>query len=60
MGICEVPHATDLRCAMGSSPETELRLSSLSSLVCDLLKENQELRNALREARLSLTNNEEA
>jgi len=60
MGICEVPHATDNRCAMDASPEAELRLNSLSSLVCDLLKENQELRNALHEARLNLPNNQDA
>ena len=37
-----------------SSPELEFRLSALESLVCELLRTNQELREALRKARPGL------
>ena len=33
--------------SLNSSPELELRLSSMQSLVCELLQANQELREAL-------------
>ena len=47
----EAPHATFNRLRLDSSLETEHRLDSLRSLVCDLLKTNQELREALFAAR---------
>jgi hypothetical protein len=40
--------ATGNRSSMDSYQETEYRLASLRSLVCDLLKTNQELRDALK------------
>jgi hypothetical protein len=45
---CE-PHERDALCD-NSYNEMEYRLKSLRSLVCDLLKTNQELRNALLDA----------
>ena len=45
------PHETDDLWGIGSYQEMEYRLKSLRSLVCDLLKTNQELRHALRDAR---------
>ena len=40
--------ATGNRSNMDSYQEIEYRLNSLRSLVCDLLKTNQELRDALK------------
>ena len=48
-----VPHATDDRWSIDSFLEMEYKLDSLRSLVCDLLKTNQELRDALVKARSS-------
>ena len=53
----EIPYATDIRWSADSSLEMEHRLNSLRSLVCDLLKTNQELRDALLQARLGAPNN---
>jgi len=50
MDNSEIPHATDDRSRIGSFLEMGHRLNSLRSLVCDLLKTNQELRRALLEA----------
>jgi hypothetical protein len=58
MDSCEEPHATDNRSSLDSSLEMQRRLNSLTSLVCDLLKTNQELRHALLEARSSVPNNQ--
>jgi hypothetical protein len=55
MDSCGV-HATDDRSTLNSSPEIEHRLNALRSLVCDLLKTNQELRDALLEARSGISN----
>lgn len=44
------PHESDALCDTNSRKEMEYRLKSLRSLVCDLLKTNQELRNALLDA----------
>jgi hypothetical protein len=46
---CE-PHEIDALCDTNSYNEMEYRLKSLRSLVSDLLKTNQELRNALLDA----------
>jgi hypothetical protein len=46
---CE-PHETNDLWDIRSYEEMEYRLKSLRSLVCDLLKTNQELRNALLDA----------
>ena len=46
------PHETDDLWGISSYQEMEYRLKSLRSLVCDLLKTNQELRHALRDARM--------
>jgi hypothetical protein len=51
MDSCEVPHASDNRWSIDSSLEMECRLSCLRSLVCELLKKNEELRHALLEER---------
>jgi hypothetical protein len=51
MNSREVPHTTDNRWSHDSCLEMDHRLNSLRSLVCDLLKTNQELRQALVEAR---------
>ncbi|MBB5338131.1 hypothetical protein HDF12_003013 [Edaphobacter lichenicola] len=51
MNTGEVPHTTDNRWSNDSYLEMDHRLNSLRSLVCDLLKTNQELRQALLEAR---------
>jgi hypothetical protein len=47
MDDCEVPHAPDNRWTVDSYLEMEFKLESLRSLVCDLLRTNQELRIAL-------------
>jgi hypothetical protein len=52
------PHATDDRWSIDSFLEMEHRLNSLRSLVCDLLKANQELRDALLKARSGVPNNQ--
>jgi hypothetical protein len=44
------PHEKNALCGTNSCQEMEYRLKSLRSLVCDLLKTNQELRNALLDA----------
>jgi hypothetical protein len=44
----KVPHATHDCRSIDSFLEMEQRLTSLRSLVCDLLKTNQELREALK------------
>ena len=44
----KIPHATDDCRSIDSFLEMEHRLNSLRSLVCDLLKTNQELREALK------------
>jgi hypothetical protein len=54
MDSCEELHATDNRSSTDSLLEVEGRLNSLTSLVCDLLKTNQELRVALLEAMSSV------
>jgi hypothetical protein len=46
---CE-PDETDNIWSVDSYKEMEYRLNSLRSLVCDLLKTNQELRDALLDA----------
>jgi len=46
---CEPDETENLR-SIDSYREMEYRLNSLRSLVCDLLKSNQELLNALQEA----------
>jgi hypothetical protein len=48
---CE-PDETDGIWSVESYKEMEYRLHSLRSLVCDLLKTNQELRDALFDARI--------
>ena len=58
MNSCEIPHASDNRWSIDSSVEMEHRLNSLRSLVCDLLKTNQELRLALLEARSGVPDNQ--
>jgi len=42
--------------SMVACPERESRLDCLRSLVCELLKTNQELREALLEARSGVSN----
>ena len=44
------PHQSDALCDTNLYQEMEYRLKSLRSLVCDLLKTNQELRDALLDA----------
>jgi len=51
MDSCEVPHTTDNRWSIDSYLEMGQRLNYLRSLVCDLLKKNQELRSALLQAK---------
>jgi hypothetical protein len=51
MNSREVQHTTDNRWSNDSYLEMDRRLNSLRSVVCDLLKTNQELREALLEAR---------
>ena len=53
MNSGKVLHATDDRWSIDSFLEMEYKLDSLRSLVCDLLKTNQELRDALVKARSS-------
>lgn len=59
MDRCEAPHATGNHGNSASRMEMEDTLNSLRSLICDLLKTNQELRTALLKARASLPHNEE-
>ena len=56
---CE-PHESDALCDTNSYNEMEYRLKSLRSLVCDLLKTNQELRNALLDAGIDTRGRERA
>jgi hypothetical protein len=51
MNSREVPYTTDNGWSNDSYLEMDHRLNSLRSLICDLLKTNQELREALLEAR---------
>jgi hypothetical protein len=44
------PQVSDALCDTNAYNEMEYRLKSLRSLVCDLLKTNQELRDALLDA----------
>jgi hypothetical protein len=46
----DAPRTTDNRWSIDSCLEIEEKLNSLRSLVCHLLKTNQELRDALLEA----------
>jgi hypothetical protein len=48
----EAPDEIEDLCSVDSYREMEYRLQSLRSLVCDLLKTNQELRDALLDARI--------
>jgi hypothetical protein len=50
---CEL-HERDTLSDPNSYKEMEYRLKSLRSLVCDLLKTNQELRNALLDAGIDM------
>jgi hypothetical protein len=59
MDRCEAPHATGNHWSSDSYLEMEDTLRSLRSLICDLLKTNQELRTALIKASASLPHNEE-
>lgn len=59
MDRCEAPHATGNHWSSDSYLEMEDTLRSLRSLICDLLKTNQELRTALLKAEASLLHNEE-
>jgi hypothetical protein len=56
---CE-PHESDALCDTNSYKEMAYRLKSLRSLVCDLLKTNQELRNALLDAGIDTRGRERA
>jgi hypothetical protein len=56
---CE-PHEPDALCDTNSYNEMEYRLKSLRSLVCDLLKTNQELRDALLDAGIDTRGREAA
>jgi len=58
MGTNEIPH-TDNHRSTDACLEIELQLKSLRSLLCDLLKSNQELRTALRDAKANLLHNQE-
>jgi hypothetical protein len=58
MGNSEIPHAGNHR-RIDACLEMELQLKSLRSLLCDLLKSNQELRTALRDAKANLPHNQE-
>lgn len=58
MDRCEMPHSTYNPLHPDSSLETEHRLDSLRSLVCDLLKTNQELREALLAVRSNVSHNQ--
>lgn len=50
MQRCKPPQTPAPRSPLESLRETEHRLNSLRQLVCDLLKTNEELRQALRDA----------
>ena len=51
MDSCDVPPATDNRWNIDSSLEMKHTINCLRSLVCELLRTNQELRVALLEAK---------
>jgi hypothetical protein len=53
MGNNREPNAADSRRNIDSHQEMEYRLNSLRSLVCDLLRTNQELRFALPDAKIT-------
>ena len=55
----EPPKTDDLR-DIGAYQEMEYRLKSLRALVCDLLKTNQELRDALLDAGIDTRGREAA
>lgn len=59
MDGCEAPHATGNHGSSDSYMEMADTLRSLRSLICDLLRTNQELRIALLKAKGSLPRNEE-
>jgi hypothetical protein len=63
MDACENPRAPHNRWStdslIDSLTDMECQLESLRSLVCDLLKTNQELRMALLEARAGLRYDQE-
>jgi hypothetical protein len=52
------PDAIDNLWNVDSHREMEYRLNSLRSLVCDLLKTNQELRYALLDAKIDVPRNQ--
>jgi hypothetical protein len=58
MDSCDVTHATDNRWSTASFLEMEHTINCLRSLVCDLLRTNQELRDALLEARSGVSNDQ--
>ena len=49
------PNGTDNHRNIDSGQEMEYRLNSLRSLVCDLLKTNQELRDELMDAKINIS-----
>ncbi len=59
MHSCEAPRANTNSRSIDSRLELKHRLNSLSSLVCDLLRTNQELRHALLEAKVNTQRNQE-
>jgi hypothetical protein len=59
MDSSEALHAPDNRWNIDSYLEMKFKLESLRSLVCDLLKTNQELRMALLDAEVNLPPNQE-
>jgi hypothetical protein len=63
MHSCETPRASGNSWSPDTRPDSRLelehRLNSLSSLVCDLLRTNQELRHALLEAKTNTWRNHE-
>ena len=63
MHSCETPRASGNSLSPNARPDARLelehRLNSLSSLVCDLLRTNQELRHALLEAKVNTQRNQE-
>jgi hypothetical protein len=59
MHSCETPRASRNPWSIDSRLELEQRPNSLSSLVCDLLRSNQELRHALLEATANTRHDQE-
>jgi hypothetical protein len=58
MGNYAAPMATCTCSSIDSYQEAAYELSSLRLLVCDLLKANQELRNALLKAKIDMPRSE--